>query len=383
MRLIELIRMFEDSVSTNTNTTPRTQTAHHSSIPSTDIRSSMHGWNWYDVSANPNITLSDILSNPNLNWSKYGFMSNPTLTLNDLDYLYSRLWNDTLMNVLNRHNTRTHYMTNIRPEIYLASNHAIPIEWFFQTKDQYNWSWYELTQHREMTLDHLTNHYDVFRPVSMRVMQNPSIPLDDILGYIGENPSENTMLISTHPEITIDHITQHPHIRWHFPTLSYHPNMTPEIIRQSRDTIQWYPYHYFKNPNFSIDELKNTVEPHVFSHYGMMYSKNPRVTMSMIQEHPEIRWSDKLLSANPSIRVRDIAHHPQRNWDYAEVMRNRFGWSPIEYNQRTNSKRLEQTYQQTQVYRDELLGRAWSPERMRDWCMDIEEQDGLAERWCD
>lgn len=339
---------------------------------------SKQDWTMYDLTSNPNITMNDIMSHQNMNWCMYGILANSSLTLNDIETIYSKFWNYSLEQMLQR---SIRFQMNLKkPEIFLSMNQSVPLQWFMQNKEHIRWSYYELARHREMTIDVMEANYQLFRPVSMRVLSNPHIPLDYILNYIQQHRNENTMLLSTHPEITIDHIVNTPWIRWHFPTLSYHTNITPEIVRQYPD-LSWYTYHYFKNPNFTIDDLRQHLEPHVFNQYAVYYSKNPNISMQLVCDNPEFPWNDTLLSSNPSIRPIDIINHLDRAWNYNYIMKNRFEWSPIEYTQQTLPMRMKQTHQHLEHYKDELIGRAWSPERMQKWCLDIEEYQDIYERW--
>ena len=74
-----------------------------------------------------------------------------------------------------------------------------------------------------------------------------------------------------------------------------------------------------------------------------------------------------------------IEAHPDKpsaahlRWDWEWISSNTFGWdkreTPLQYYQ----KRKTQTLKQTEKIKDDLIACAWHPNRVQEWCFDVEE----------
>jgi hypothetical protein len=66
-------------------------------------------------------------------------------------------------------------------------------------------------------------------------------------------------------------------------------------------------YRYEKNTNkrFDVRQL----------------SDHPCVTWNFIQEHPEFKWDNVMVSLNPNISIDIVDKNPDYNWEYSEISR--------------------------------------------------------------
>ena len=102
-------------------------------------------------------------------------------------------------------------------------------------------------------------------------------------------------------------------------------------------------------------------------------SKNPNLTMEYIITHIYKDWDWDAISENRTINMGMIDKcHDQISWFY--LSKNNFDWTGK--NIRTlvyYSIRKKQTIEQTKVFKDELMGITWHPDRFMEWCVDIGE----------
>ena len=49
------------------------------------------------------------------------------------------------------------------------------------------------------------------------------------------------------------------------------------------------------------------------------FSKNPNLTMELIESHPEYKWNWRGVSSNPNLTMHFIEAHPEYDWDWSCV----------------------------------------------------------------
>jgi hypothetical protein len=111
-------------------------------------------------------------------------------------------------------------------------------------------------------------------------------------------------------------------------------------------------------------------------------SKNLNITMEMIESHPDKPWDWECISENPNITMEMIEAHPDKPWNWERISSNMFGWTSKETPLQYYKKRKAQTQQQTEKIKEELIAYAWHPDRVMDWCFDVEELREINDTFC-
>lgn len=340
-------------------------------------------WSWVLLSQNPNITFNDIMRHPHLPWAFYTILKNSSLTLSQLDVIYRELWSTTLELVLD-------LMVNnmpVKTTKYLSANQSIPLEWFLHNKHKYDWFWYHIAQHPQLTINIVRNHPELRKEQS--VPNNIHIPFNDLVDWIHERNYNSTPLhLSCHPHVGINEIFDHPELSWHWYTLSVNPNITPSIVKKygTQDGCYWVVDKFFQNQSFDLETLYEILPTKTFqdSISRSLFSLNRGLSYHTIEQYPSFDWCDPFLSKNAGLTVKELYNHRhQHRWNYGELSSNYFNHhtNMYDYTIHTMHHWMEQTMNTTNKYKDELIASAWRPERMKDWCLDVYERNELEERW--
>jgi hypothetical protein len=119
--------------------------------------------------------------------------------------------------------------------------------------------------------------------------------------------------------------------QWDWVLLSQHPNITMEDVLDNPD-LPW---------NWSY------------------LSSNPNITMAFVLSNPDKKWDWKWLSCNPYITMKDVTSNPDKPWNWLCLSKNKFGYEgdTIAY----YSKRRDATVKQMKVFWEELIMVTWHP----------------------
>ena len=102
--------------------------------------------------------------------------------------------------------------------------------------------------------------------------------------------------------------------------ISRNPNITMEMIENNPDK-PWDWDWVSENPNITIEMIENSPEkPWNWD----VISRNPNITMEMIENSPDKPWDWYCLSQNPNITMEIIEKNPDKPWDWEVISKNKF-----------------------------------------------------------
>ena len=145
----------------------------------------------------------------------------------------------------------------------------------------------------------------------------------DILDIIRKYPKSRDWIItvSGHPSLTMDIIKNNLDMLWNVITLSKHPNITMEDIENNID-FNWCWPHVIDNPNFSVNMFKKY--PHFLwglSNYHKRHKfkeLKPKVLDYILENIPNHNILDFMISAAASIEL--LRKYPNIKWDWLSVL---------------------------------------------------------------
>jgi hypothetical protein len=195
------------------------------------IKNNIH-IDWYKLSSNPSINISDILQYPNLPWDTDGLSTNPSISINY---------------ILNEGKTK-------KWNLYLLSSNSCITEIDIY-KNKLNWIYTSLS----------SNH---------------NLPIK----YVSDNITKdwNYYNLSSNPNITMNDIKKYPYINWDSIGLSLNSNLYLDFILDNLD-IKWNFNLILKNRNFTMDILIDN--PIYFNLTSDSISLNPNITYDYIKKY--------------------------------------------------------------------------------------------------
>jgi hypothetical protein len=182
------------------------------------------------ISLNPNITMNNVINNPQHNWEYIFIIQNKNIKLEDIKKYLSifEKKNNFLIDFLSLNENITWEQVVQNPEI--------------------KWSYDFLSSNKNITLDIIKANPDKnwnFNCLS----RNLSITWDDIVSNSQIN--WDWTFISSHPNITWKIIQENSNYPWCWSCVCYNPNITFEIILQS-PLLKPYIYNFIFNKNITI-----------------------------------------------------------------------------------------------------------------------------------
>ena len=111
-------------------------------------------------------------------------------------------------------------------------------------------------------------------------------------------------------------------------------------------------------------------------------SENPNINMEMIKAHPDKSWNWNYISKNPNITIEMIEENVDKPWNWYYISKNKFGWNRKETPLQYYKKRKSNTLLQTEKYKEDLIAVAWHPDRVMEWCFDVEELREINDTFC-
>ena len=71
---------------------------------------------------------------------------------------------------------------------------------------------------------------------------------------------------------------------------------------------------------------------------------------------------------------------PDKPWEWKNISLNIFGWKYDDIKQYWE-QRKQKVFEKNGIIKEELLACAWHPERMMNWCLDIQERKRIEMDW--
>lgn len=215
----------------------------------------VHHVDWQLLSANPSITMIDVMNCPHYKWDDLYLSMNPNVNSNFiLNEGKERNWFIPSLCSNPGITSRDIFKSTLKPLLQhsggwnyrnLSSNPNLPIEFV------------------KMNLNEDWNYYSISANVSLTDLQTYGQIKWDGYG------------LSLNPNITLDYIKQHPHIKWDIPSILSNSAITLSVIEDNKD--------WFKN------QVNNTIESYM--------SFNPTITSQWIERNQRhIDWN--VLSMN-------------------------------------------------------------------------------------
>ena len=302
-------------------------------------------WNMFLLSANPNISLQDIIERPDWGWDWMQFSGSKGISWQEIMKNKHLSWNWTI--VLKRKDIVFSDALNIIQEKFFS----VPIEelsynvkwkdvkenllfkwnWKILSKNpnitiqniidnsKLPWDWYCISRRPDITLDYVLEnpdlhwYYENFKFPQNRDSQLNKTLTDEksIIKFLIEKYNDRNSIwyeISSHPLITMSIVNSYPKLPWNYNGLSLNPSITWSDIRK----------YCYKQWNFYY------------------ISQNPSITFDIVLKYPDYPWDFTQLSRNPSITIQDIIDYPDpskicelfltKKWNFNCISENTFGW---------------------------------------------------------
>ncbi len=225
-------------------------------------------WILFEISRNPNITMSQVLNHPELPWSLRGLSKNPNLSMNMVLNYPETVW---------------------RWEKFFC--HPSVLREMRMREPTNLWNWWDISSHSNITMEDILQHPELpFDDTAM--CYNPNITLN-FLSRDGTLPRMN--YVSQNPSITINDVKKYPN-----------------------DQNGWFGY----STNVNL-RMKDILENYEKSWNWMEVSRNPNISLKDILEHPELPWDWEYVSENPSITVKEMLDNPlplEKSWDIPKFL---------------------------------------------------------------
>lgn len=204
-----------------------------------------NNWNWYALSANPNITLQFIKNNYLLmdKWNIHNISSNPNLTWeiveNNLEFNWN--WKNITCN------------PNITLEI-IESNPK-----YFNNKD-------DIARNPNNIVNKSSDTWNLYLQTPDKYVdyaitsRNPNFTWETIISYPTRLLNWDWNAISRNPNITWENIISNLHLPWNWDKVLENPNVMWEDIKLNKKKILqsknckiiWW-YHFSYNPNLTYE----------------------------------------------------------------------------------------------------------------------------------
>ena len=247
----------------------------------------------------------------------------------------------------------------------------------------------------------------------------------------------NTDNYQKNPNCTFEYVFSHKNIDWDYNELMKNIRISSEIISKY-PLINWLGGYLVRNPNFNdkifIDHIDlftyedieylaknylchNLVRafPHLNWYSGVMQNKYYRLydminefnkeTIYKALDNPQLFLNLKRTEKEIIRYRKDLIEGNTENWNLKKILRNPLVTLEIvdEIYSLCESKNIKVNFKEivkndlgkpkykcilkqfsnnkNSIFKDELIGRTWDPSRFRDWCLTLEENEDLKERW--
>lgn len=288
------------------------------SSPDIIIKHSNLPWNIAGLSKNPNIDFDYIFSRPELKWHDNNLCCNPNINIEIVEKIilekkYKINWLDLSKNsgIYWRDINRTQYTKNYNWWNSSVSINPNITEKIVENNNKYIWSWLELSYNKSLSWDFIIKNLDN-KLTWYGISENPNITLDIVKANLNKPWSLHE--ISKHINIYWNNIISNPFLAWSYRGVSSNPNVTMEIVENNINIFEWNKYGLSENPNITIDFVKN---------------------------------------------------HEYIDFDFHFLSKNIFNYDDNMYESNKKFRKYEQ----------ELIEKTWHPNRIFEWCLDIDEMN--------
>ena len=96
-------------------------------------------------------------------------------------------------------------------------------------------------------------------------------------------------------------------------------------------------------------------------------SKNPNLTLEIIEKYSNKNWLWYYISINPSLIIEMINKFPNKDWHWNYIFTNPFN---KDYENELNKLEKLQKIQNFKKIEEELIQKTWHPNRFQQWCID-------------
>lgn len=249
-------------------------------------------WDWGYLSQNPNITVKDIIENPELPWDWNSMSWNINLTLQFILENIDKNW--------------SWYVLSINPLITLEDCIAFP--------QLHSKLYPNLKYIRPVVYNY--KHFEIYEDDDY----DSNITINYILANINATNTFNWDTISMHPNIKLKDVLEHPELPWNWILFSKNPNVTlTDVLEYPELPWDWY----------CISEYTN-------------------ITLHDIITHSELPWNWEAISINSYILVSDVFDNPDMPWHWGYLSSNNFD-IPERYCV------MHCSIRRTQIYKQELI----------------------------
>lgn len=289
------------------------------------------GWNWYYLSANPNVSFQFILTHPEFPWKweggEYGVGSNPSVSMNDIDThpeLPWTMWNVSYNPNLDDDHLERWYKTGVEKRIYwggvsqnsqmtpdFVERHIVPHRNQLTFHSDF---WFEYSGSPLITMDFVQKHPDRMWDWT-RLTANPAFTISFILNTFNHYPWSLRGLFLRN-DLTIDIVKSMDHIPWSMDYILRRIPITDDVIREYWNVNDGqYRTHILENPSFRfsiLDALENKRHRRLSKREWGNFTAHPSVTMEFIETHPEFAWNLHKAGSNPNITVDFVDKHSDK-----------------------------------------------------------------------
>ncbi len=321
-------------------------------------------WDWKALSSNPCITLADIDANHDLPWDFNGLAIRKDLTLEFFEKHLNKPWDMTqisekqfiTLDFVDAHLDLlwdgTHLMRNPNMTMDYVINHVVP-RYRHLDAQRRNWNWYYMHSNPKLAVEIMEayvrsqawfatsepimkfmNTYTEFPWWGKLVMRSlpwykrifdfegidypwglpwrqlsSNIPMEWVKNHM--DLPWNWCELSDNKSLTMDFVEANLDKRWDWSRIATHNNLTKEFIEKHIDKLVIRPYGNFLGSPFqnrgkvSLELIEN--HPEIQWNWNeLLNNDHIIITMDYVNAHPEIQWNWWLLGQNPGITMDDL-----------------------------------------------------------------------------
>ena len=218
-------------------------------------------WDWYNISANPNITINYVKNNIDKEWY-FGLLSYNSNIINNskesFDFVFNNLDKNWNWYLLSKH-------LNIE---YIKNNIEIP------------WNWTGIAENENLNDEFVEKYIEYFSPQHFTLMTRKS-------KYIKNN-------------ISLDFILKNIRLNWCWNSIFKRDDVTKEFLLNN---MEYFNMNNIKLCRWSISSNKN-------------------ITLDIIESYDEKYWDWQGISANPNLTIDFIEKHINQDWNWYNISNN-------------------------------------------------------------
>lgn len=277
-----------------------------------------------DVSANANITPKMVLDHPEINWCFRCYSRNENVSwefvTKKIDFNWSfdnlarnpnidprhliNLWTlirklvfakDEVIDIYSEHNLDK--LPRLFDEWSLSSNPNLTPE-LLEINDEIDWNYTSLSSNSGIPVDYIINATNT---------------------KIGNSQLWYWPFISC--RATIEQVLANPCNNWSQETLSLSKYITPKGV-DCNPQLPWDVKSLLRNSNFTLDDIRNVTRDTSWSDYIRYYQENDNFEWKDYLENPEVRWRFEDMMCLPKMTFEIIFNNPQIPWSREWVKQN-------------------------------------------------------------